>query len=43
MPKLISSKYENIEKPSILPPNFLTQIGANLRIKSREMTAGRDL
>ena len=36
-------KYENIEKPSILPPNFLTQIGANLRIKSREMTAGRDL
>ncbi len=36
-------KYENIEKPSSLPPNLLTQIGANLRIKSREMTAGRDL
>ena len=36
-------KYENIEKPSLLPTNFLTQIGANLRIKSREMTAGRDL
>ena len=40
--KLID-KYENIEKPSLLPPNLLTQIGANLRIKSREMTAGRDL
>ncbi len=36
-------KFENIEKPAILPPNFLTQIGANLRIKSREMSAGRDL
>ena len=36
-------KFENTEKPTNLPPNFLTQMGANLRIKSREITAGRDL
>ena len=36
-------KFESIEKPAILPPNFITEIGANLKIKSREITAGRDL
>ncbi len=36
-------KFENFDNPSNLPPNLLTQIGANLRIKYREKTAGEDL
>ena len=35
--------FENIEKPRLLPPNFLTQMGANINIKTKEWRAGREL
>ena len=35
--------FENADKPTLLPPNFLTQIGANLNIKTKEWRAGREL
>ncbi len=36
-------KFEDFDNPSNLPPNLLTQIGANLKIKFKEKTAGEDL
>ncbi len=36
-------KFEKNEQPSKLPPSFITQIGANLKIKSKELVAGKDL
>ena len=35
--------FENVEKPRLLPPNFLTQMGANINIKTKEWRAGREL
>ena len=35
--------FENADKPTLLPPNFLIQIGANLNIKTKEWRAGKEL
>lgn len=40
---LTYKNFQNADKPSLLPPNMLTQIGANINIKSKEWLAGKDL
>ena len=37
------SYFTEAKKPSILPPNFLIEMGANCKIKFQEFLAGTEL